>query len=128
MVSVWLSINAEERDCHCSHLTALCDLNRDLGLVVGSCRDVLDLAHHQESVDYSSENYMFSVQKVALGTGDEELATVGVLARVGHGQDPGSVVLHHEVLVVERGATVDRHAPGPVTIDKVAAFKQNDVF
>ena len=45
------------------------------------------------------------------GESEEELASVGVLARVGHGEDALAVVLLDEVLVGELG-TVDAERKG----------------
>lgn len=54
---------------------------------------------------------------------EEELAAVGVFARVGHREDARSVVLELEggLLVVE-GAAVDAVAAGAVTLDDVATL------
>ena len=42
---------------------------------------------------------MSTIQPGSLLCGDEELRSIGVLARVGHGQPSSSVVLQLEVLV-----------------------------
>ena len=66
---------------------------------------------------------MFLVQEVALGARDEELAAVGVLARVGHGQEAGGVVPKLKVLVLEGASpAVDGEDARPVIVDKVAAL------
>lgn len=44
---------------------------------------------------------MAAVQPGRLGSGDEELGAVGVLAGVRHGQPAGAVVAQLEVLVLE---------------------------
>ena len=53
--------------------------------------------------------------------GDEKLGAVGVGARVGHGQSPGSAVLEFEVFVRELLA-VDGLAAGAVAAGEVAAL------
>ena len=47
---------------------------------------------------------MLAVQPVSDGSGDEELAAVGVLAGVSHGQQVRLVVLQLEVLISELAA------------------------
>merc|ERR1711942_535363 len=58
-----------------------------------------------------SENDVFAVQPRGLGGAEEELASVGVRAGVGHGEDAGSGVLLDEVFVGELVA-VDGLAAG----------------
>ena len=65
---------------------------------------------------------MFAVEEVALGSSDEELAAVGVLPTVGHGQQARLIVLQLKILIGKCGSGVDGHAPGAVRIHKVAAL------
>lgn len=60
---------------------------------------------------------MLVVQEVALGAGDEELAAVGVLAAVGHGEQARGVVLEGEVLVSECAATVYAHYSSAIALE-----------
>lgn len=105
-----------------SHLSTLRDDDRDLGPVVGSGRHVLHLPHDQESVNDPPEDDVLLVQEVALGARDEELAAVGVFARVGHGQQAWRVVSELEVLVLEGSTSaVDGVDSGAVIVYKVTA-------
>ena len=63
-----------------SHLSALWNHDTNLGLVVGAHRHVLDLSHDEKAVNDTPEDHVFPVQEFALGTRDEELTTVGILA------------------------------------------------
>ena len=54
-------------------------------------------------------------------SGDKELTSVGVRARVGHAQHPGACVLVLKVLVGKLGA-VDALAARAVVVGKVAAL------
>ena len=62
------------------------NLNCKLRSVVWSSRDVLDLPHSEHPIDNLAEDDMLPIEKVALGGGNEELATISVWARVRHGQ------------------------------------------
>ena len=53
------------------------------------------------------KDHMFAVQEVSLGTVYEELAAVGILSRIDHGQNAIRVVLHDEVSIVN-GVLVNR--------------------
>ena len=66
---------------------------------------------------------MLVVQPLRLDGGDEELRSVGVGARVGHGEQPGGAVLHKEVLVIELG-TVDALSARAIKILKISTLKQ----
>ena len=62
-------------------------------------------------LDNLAKDDMFAIKPRGLLGGDEELASVGVLAGVGHGQPAHAVVLQLEVLVGELLA-VDGAAAG----------------
>lgn len=79
------------------------------GLVTAVSLGALHLAHDIHTLDDLSEDNVTSVQPGGLLDGDEELASVGVLAGVGHRQPASSVVLQLEVLVLET-LSVDRAA------------------
>lgn len=91
-------------------------------LIVRPRGDVLHFPHDEQAVDHSAENHVFTVQEVALGARDEELAAVGVFAAVGHGQQAGRVVFQDEVLVRKRTAAVDAQDTGAVAVNEVAAL------
>ena len=65
---------------------------------------------------------MLVVQPRSLDGGDEELGSVGVWARVGHGEESRSCVLDQKVLVLKLGS-VDRLTPCSVKPLKVAALQ-----
>jgi hypothetical protein len=110
-----------------SHLSTLRNHNRQLWFV-RLRRDLrrLDHADNLHAVDDASEDDVFVVEPVGGRTGDEELAAVRVLARVGHREEAGSVVLERKRLVVELAA-VDRSQASAVAVDKVAALN-HEVF
>ena len=66
---------------------------------------------------------MLVVQMLGLGGGDEELRSVGVGAGVCHGEQPGGVMLHKEVLVIEL-RTVDALSTCAIKILKISTLKQ----
>ena len=66
-----------------------------------------------------TKHHVHSVQMRRGGGGDEELAAVDVGALVGHGQQEGLLVLHHEPLVLEH-AVVDTLATLAVALGEVA--------
>lgn len=72
---------------------------------VGGVR--LDRLDHLQALDHLAEDDVASVQPASLLHRDEELASVGVLAGVGHRQPTGTVVLQLEVLILEAFA-IDR--------------------
>lgn len=103
-----------------SHLSALRYGDRDLGPVVGSRGHVFNLPHDKKPVDDPAEDDVLPVQEVTLCARDEELAPVGVLARVGHGEEPRRVVPQLEVLVLKGAATVDGGHSRAVIVYEVA--------
>ena len=94
-------------------LTTSSDLDLSLrSSAVGTER--LDLLHDVHSVNHLTEHNVMSVQ---MGSGhlpitrtinpygrDEELRTVGVGTRIGHGKQSSSIVAHNEALVGELGS------------------------
>ena len=105
-----------------SHLATLRYNDVHFGFVVGPHGGVLDLPDDEHAVNDAAEHHVFPVQEVAPGGRDEKLAAVGVLAAVGHGEQPGLGVLDREVLVGEGGARVYRHAARPVPVHEVPAL------
>ena len=105
-----------------SHLATLRYNDVHFRFVVGPHGGVLDLPDDEHAVNDAAEHDVFPVQEVAPGGRDEELAAVGVLAAVGHGEQPGLGVLDREILVCEGGARVYRHAARPVPVHEVSAL------
>ena len=66
---------------------------------------------------------MLVVQMLGLGCGDEELRSVGVGAGVGHGEQPGGVMLRQKILVIEL-RTVDALSASAIKILKISTLKQ----
>ena len=64
---------------------------------------------------------MLSVQLREEDNGDEELGAVGVLARVGHGEETNLVVLLGKVLIIEL-ISIDGLAPCAITPCEVSAL------
>ena len=81
-------------------LTATVD-NLDLlhRLVTAGGLVVLDLPDNIHAPDHLPEHYVSPVQPACGLRGDEELRSVGVLARVSHGQPASAVMLQLEVLI-----------------------------
>lgn len=65
---------------------------------------------------------MFAIKKRALGTSDEKLTSVRVLATVRHRQQPGRVVFEREILVRKRTRAVDADHAGAVAVHKISAL------
>mmetsp|Transcript_8227 Transcript_8227/g.23432 ORF Transcript_8227/g.23432 Transcript_8227/m.23432 type:complete len:254 (-) Transcript_8227:1069-1830(-) len=103
------------------HEAAIRDEHLGGGAVVGAGLRALDLPHDVHALHDLAEDDVLVVEVRRLGGGDEELAAVGVLAGVGHGQQPRLVVLEGEVLVLEARA-VDALAAGAVPVGEVAAL------
>ena len=74
-----------------------------------------------KSRSHLSEDDMLAIQPGGQLDCDEELAAVGVLPWVGHGQQPLLTVLHHKVLVGELGS-IDGLAPPAIALGEVAAL------
>ena len=101
---------------------ALRDFARELGLVVRAARDVLELAHDEETVaQHASEYDVLVVEPLRLGARDEELAPVAVRPAVRHGEEPRPGVPADEILIREL-APVDAHAPRAVALEEVPAL------
>lgn len=66
------------------HLSTLRYRNGQFGFVIGSCGDILDLSHYQQTIQDSSENHVFVVQEVTFRAGDKELTSIRIPSRVGH--------------------------------------------
>ena len=66
---------------------------------------------------------MLVVQPLRLDCGNEELRSVGVGAGVGHGEQPGGVMLHNEVFIIELRA-IDALSACAIKILKISTLKQ----
>ena len=73
-------------------------------------------------VIHSAKHHMFVVQPFSLDSGDEKLSSIGVWARVGHGQETRGAMLHKEVLILELG-TIDALATSPIKVVKIPTLK-----
>jgi len=82
---------------------------------------LLDRLNYVHSGGDASEDHVLAVQPGRFGRAKEELASVGVGAGIGHGEDAGSDVLLDEILVGELFA-VDGLAAGAVAAGKVASL------
>jgi len=83
--------------------------------------DPLDFLDDVHAGCDAPEDDVLAVQPRGLGRAEEELASVGVGAGVGHGEDAGSGVLLDEILVGELVA-VDGLAAGAVAAGEVASL------
>lgn len=89
--------------------------------LVGLGLHVLDLANDALAIDNLAENNVLAIEVGGWNGGDEELATVGAGAGVGHGEQEGAVMLEVEILIGELLA-VDRFAAGTVERSKVTTL------
>ena len=86
---------------------------------LGSKRlDLLDDIHTLADL---TENNMLSIKPLGLGSAEEELASIGVGASIGHGENPRPRVLQGEVLIREL-VTIDGPAASSVVVGEVAAL------
>lgn len=92
-------------------LAALGNLDRFGGPVSGALGDVLNLLDNVETLKDLSEDNVAAIEPAGDDCGDEKLASVCVLARVGHTEETLAAVLELEVLVGELFA-VDGLAAG----------------
>lgn len=90
---------------------AFSDFDRLLRLVARLLVHVLDLVDDLVALEHLSEDDVAAIEPGCDGSGDEELASVGVFARVGHAEHAFLAVLELEVLIGEFGA-VDGLATG----------------
>lgn len=105
-------------------MSALRNNDRQFRFIIRARRDILDLPHHQQSVEDAAEDDVFVVQKVAFGARDEELAAVGVFAAVGHREEARSVVFQNEILVSEGAGAENGANTGAVSLKKQNKVEQ----
>lgn len=79
------------------------------------------LLNNVHAFNNAAENDVLVVQPAGLNSGDEELASVGVGASIGHGHDARSSVLQLEVLV-SKLAAIDGLATSAVVVGEVATL------
>merc|ERR1719273_1049919 len=109
-------INARDH----SALAAVCDDDLLAGLArLGAER--LHLLDHIHACADLAEHHVLPVQPLGLGGAEEELASVGVGASVGHGEDSRPGVLQGEVLVRELVAE-DGLASSSVMVGEVTSL------
>merc|ERR1719330_175929 len=82
---------------------------------------LLDLTDDLHALEHGPEDDVLAIEVGRLHSRDEELAAVGVFARVGHGELASTRVLEHEVLVLEL-LPVDRLATSAVALGEVATL------
>jgi len=106
--------------CCLAKLSTVSDHDRFLGgSVLGT--DLLDGLDHIHALGHSSEDNVCAIQPRSGHSADEELTSVGVFTRVGHGQDTLTRVGLLEVLVRELH-TVDGLAAGSVAVGEVTSL------
>jgi hypothetical protein len=99
---------------------ALGDLDRLDGLVTRALGHVLDLVDNLVTLKDLTEDNVAAIEPARDDGGNEELASVGVLSRVGHAKETLASVLELEVLVGELGA-VDGFAASTVAFGKITS-------
>ncbi len=91
-----------------SHFSTLTDDHWEFRLIIRARGNVLNLPYNEEAFHNLPKHNMLSIEKVTLGTGNKELAAVGVGSTVGQGEQPRGVMFQLEVLICEYGS-VDAH-------------------
>jgi hypothetical protein len=102
-------------------LSALLDLDSDLGLVARSFVAVLDLLDDIVAFEYLTEYHMLAIEPASDHSSDEELRAVGIAASIGHAEQTFLGVLELEVLIIEPVA-VDRFAASAITLGEVTTL------
>jgi len=92
-----------------------------LASFAGVASNQFDLVDDVHTSRHPSEDDVLSIQPTGLGGAEEELTSVGVGARVGHGENTFAGVLLDEVFVGEFIA-VDRFTAGSILIGEVSAL------
>jgi hypothetical protein len=111
-----------------SHLSTFADpdiLDGSLTRTSSTCAsrpNVFDHSHDLHAFRHLPEDDMFPVQERGRSTRDEKLTTIGVRARIGHGQQASSSMLVHKRLVGKRRVVVDRRRSRAVGIQKIASL------
>lgn len=113
--------NYPRMSTHTLHLSTLRNNDSNLWFIVRACGYVFYFPHDQEAIDHFSEHDVFTVQEVALGACDEELAAVGVASAVGHGEKTRSIVLQFEVFIVKTWS-IYACGSGAIASDKVSSL------
>ncbi len=108
-----------------SELTAINNGDVLTGASTGTSQgfNLLDDIHTSSD---STENNVLAIEPWAFDGGKEELGTVGVWARVSHGQQSRTSVSQLEVLIWEL-ATIDGHATSTVALGEVTTL-QHEVW
>lgn len=103
------------------HLSTLRYRYWQFGFVVGSRGYILNFSHYQEAIQDSTEYHMLTIQKVALRTGNKELAAIGIPAAVGHCQEARRIVLERKVLIAEC-VSINACDTGAIALHKITAL------
>ena len=95
-----------------------------LARLAGLGSERLDFLDDIHALADLTENNMLSIKPLGLGSAEEELASIGVGASIGHGENSRSSVLQGEVLILELVA-VDGLATSSVMVGEVATLHDN---
>jgi len=101
-------------------LSRCCDDDLGAGFA-GITSDLFNRLNHVHAGCHPSKDDVFAIQPASLSGAQEELASVGVGAGIGHGKDSRSGVLLDEVFI-GKFVAVDGLASGAVASGKVAAL------
>ena len=102
-------------------LTTIGDSHSLRGLS-GLGTDRLNSLHHVQTLSDFSENNVLSIKPRGGDSANEELRSVGVGSRVGHGQNSSPVVLVDEVLIRKLSA-VDRLATSTGGVSEISTLE-----
>jgi len=102
-------------------LAALSDRHGHLGPVVRPRRHVFDHSHNFHALNHLPKHDVLVVQEIGRRARDEELTTIAIRARIGHGEQARPIMFQRERLVVEALA-VDRNDAGAITVQKITSL------
>jgi hypothetical protein len=107
---------------HSLQLAALNDPNRYSRLAAIQWSGLtLSNGQHTIRIQHFSKDYVLPIKPIGLGTGDKELTSVGIHARVGTRQDTRLIMLVNKVFVRER-RSVDTRFTRSVVIQEVSTL------
>ena len=85
-----------------SEFATVVDFDFFVRLVAAIGTVVLNVIEYFPTRNNFAEDDVLAVEVGRINEGQEELRSIGVLSRVGHGQDAASSVLMDKVLIIER--------------------------